>query len=114
MTDRLSKDADIMLCLLYKEYCQRIKNGSSNLQAKMFGGAEEVKESFYPKTSLENVNETLNELSRAGIVIGVHGDGIFQDLYLTDLALAKMENRFADGIHDVLDYLAKIRSILPL
>lgn len=114
MSIKLTKDADALVCLLYKEYCQKRKDGVSKLYAKMFSGSEEIQKTIAPKWSFEDVNEICNELSRVSFLKCLHGDGIVQHCSLTDDAIIYMENRFKDGLDSVLDYLAKIRNILPI
>lgn len=49
MSIELTKDADALICLLYKLYSQQLKNGASKREAMMFGSAEDVQASIAPK-----------------------------------------------------------------
>lgn len=113
MSIKLTKDADALICLLYKEYCQKRKNGTDKFHAKMFDGSEEIQKTIAPKWSFEDTDETCSELSRAGLLDCLYGDNVVQHCSLSDEGIIYMENRFKDGLTQVLDYLSKIKSILP-
>lgn len=114
MTLRLTRDSDALICLLYKHYCQQLKRGISKSDAKQFGGSPEIHKSIAPKWTFENVDETCKELSRAGLLNCYCAENIVWDSSLSDEGIIYMENRFKDGLKDVLEYLEKIRNILPI
>ncbi len=113
MPINLTKDADELICVLYKSYLERRKDGLSKSNAKKFGGYAEIQSKLMPKHSAEDVNETCCELSRAKMVDCFFADDVVQHLWLTDASVIYMESRFKDRIDSVLDYLVKIRSIMP-
>lgn len=114
MTVKLTKDADALFCLLYEKYCQKRKDGLDKFHAKMFSGAEEIQKTITSKWTLEDTNETCNELSRAGFLDCLYGDDIVQHCSISDDGIIYMENRFVNGLDSVLEYLSKIRSLLPI
>lgn len=114
MDIKITKDADALLCLLYKHYRQQLKNDVSKSQAKMFGSCDEIQELIAPKWTVDYVNETLSELSQAELINCLYGDGVVQACGLTNDGIIYMENRFKDGLDSVLDYLGKIKSFLPI
>ncbi|KIP21099.1 hypothetical protein JV16_01593 [Anoxybacillus ayderensis] len=111
---QLTKDADALICLLYKQYCAKLKDGVPKSQAKMFGSSEDIHQTIAPKWSFENVDETCRELHRAGLIECRYGDDIVWFVQLSDLGVIYMENRFKEGLKSVLEYLNKIRNVLPI
>jgi hypothetical protein len=109
----LTKDADTLICLLYKQYCQNLKDGVPKAQAKMFGGSEDIQKTIAPKWTLEHVDETCRELSRSGLLECFYADDMVYQTWLTDTGIIYTENRFKDGLDNVLDYLGKIRNLIP-
>lgn len=109
---RLTKDSDALICVLYKEYLQRRKDGQPKTEAKFFGGASYIQQNFLPKWSEPDVAETCRELSRKEFLSCQDADNTVWIAVLTDEAIIYMENRFKDGFTEVLDYLEKIKSIL--
>lgn len=100
---KLTKDADKLSCAVYKKYLELRKSGISKANAKHFD------ESFYKDIDLlskwldDDVDETLNELKRAGF-IKKYMDGGFQ---LQDDFITYMENRFKNGVLEVSDFITK-------
>ncbi|MBU5440398.1 hypothetical protein KQI42_20605 [Tissierella sp. MSJ-40] len=113
MDIKITKDADVLICLLYKQYCQQRKDGVPKLQSKLFGSSIEVQKSIAPKWTPEEVDETCRELDRAGLIECLYAENIVYEFYLSDTGIIYMENRFQDGLNSVLDYLGKIRNLLP-
>jgi hypothetical protein len=110
----LTKDADALICLLYKQYCQKLKDGVPKTQAKIFGGLEDIQKTIAPKWTLEDLDETCKELDRSGLLKCHYADNIVWFAQLSDTGIIYMENRFKNNLDNVLDYLNKIRNILPL
>lgn len=108
----LTKDSDALICALYKEYLQKRKDGVPKGRAKVFGGASTVRGNLVPKWSVEDVEETLRELSRAKLMTCIYADDTVYEAILSDQGIIYMENRFKNGISGVLEYLEKIKTIL--
>lgn len=110
---QLSKDADALLCLIYKHYLMRRKDGLSKSDAKSVGGSSNIHETISPKMSLEDVDETCRELHRVGLLNCFFADDCVYASSLNDSAIVYMENRFSNGLKSVLDYIDKIKSAIP-
>lgn len=103
----LTKDADKFLCVLYKEYLQRRKNGQSKSSSKEFK-SEEL-EKLFPDECSEDLMEYVAELQQAfNISVDILGG-----ISLSDESLIFMENRFPNGIASILDWMAKIKNAVP-
>lgn len=113
MEIRLTKDADALICLLYKQYCQKRKDGISKDQAKFSGSSRDIQKNITPKWTPDDVDETCRELGRSGLLSIFYADDIAYENRLSDEAIIYMENRFKDGIDSVLDYLGKIKDLIP-
>ena len=99
----LTKDADKMICVIYKSFLQERKSGHSKAEARRFS-KDELKsfpdfESWHP----QDITDTLLEIGRKGFVkIYIGGD-----FELSDPGIIYMENRFKNGILEVTDFISK-------
>ena len=105
----LTKDADKLICVIYKEYLSRRKAGADKRSAKDFGDPFSWPESFSQEFSVNDFSDTLPELKHAGLINLYIHDG-FQ---IKDDAIIYMEQRFPDGISGVLEWMAKFKSAIP-
>lgn len=110
---QLTKEADALLCLLYKSYLEKRENGLSKAHAKHFGSSLDIQASLVTKMSPEDTDETCWELGRLGMLNIQEADDIAYFNILTDQAIIYMENRFKGKVSEVLDYLGKIKGIIP-
>ncbi len=99
----LTKDADKMICCIYKTFLQQRKNGISKAAAREF------KENYFSTNKNfsswveEDLEETLLELGRAGLV-KIYIGGNFE---LTDVGIIYMESRFKNGLVEITDFITK-------
>ena len=105
----LTKDADKLICLLYKDYLQKRKAGSPKSQASYFDSSHNIHEKLCPDLLFEDVDDTCRELSRAGMIHCLWADNIAFSVTLSDEAIIYMENRFKDGLTEILDFIEKIK-----
>lgn len=108
----LTKDSDALICAIYKEYLQRRKSGVPKGDAKSFYGAEKIQKEIVPNWQLADVEETCWELNRKGFLSCRSSNNTIYQAVLQDEAIIYMENRFQNGLSEVLNYLEKIKSIL--
>lgn len=109
MDTKLTKDGDKLICVIYKEYLTRRKDGMDKRRARDFGDPSKWPDSMLSKLTREDISETLPELKRAGFIDLYIHDG-FQ---LKDEAIEYMEQRFPEGISSVLEWLGKIKNAIP-
>lgn len=104
----LTKNADKLICLIYKEYLRRCSNGVAKAQAVNFDVGGENCDAFndFPK---QDFSATLRELKDAGM-LKVY---IYDDFKLEPAGIIYMEQRFPNGISQVLDWLAKLKNAIP-
>lgn len=99
----LTKDADRLLCTIYKEYLLRRKSGISKLDAKNFREFDSWSKELFPHANYDNLKETVCELTKA-LHIPMNMECGF---WLSDEAIVYMENRFRDGMVGVLSFLSQ-------
>lgn len=102
----LTKDADKTLCEIYAAYLNRRDDGTPKNVAKDFSDKNQWPD---PDWTTPDGRESLAELKRAGM-IEIYILGGFA---LTDAAIIYMENRFKNGLSEVLEWIGKITSALP-
>lgn len=112
MNVELTQDAELLLCVLYNHYLEQLGNGKTKSAAKQMGSAEEIFSDLLPEWKYENVLETCWELKRAGMLDCKGADNTVHQSFLTDKSIIFMEKRFKNRINDILDTVAKIKSIL--
>ena len=103
----LTKDAQKLICKLYRNYLEKRKNGISKNQARSFGSSHNIHETLCPELLFEDVDDTCRELSRAGFITCLWADNIADHVFLSDSCIAYMENRFKNGLIEVTDFIAK-------
>jgi len=112
-TVTITNDADALLCVLYKSYLEKRKNGVPKDEAKMFGNHEVIQSELIPKWSQADVKSTIGELHEAGVINTVYGDGLPVFVELLPAGIIGMENRFENNLKTLLDYMAKIKAVIP-
>ena len=97
----LTKDADKMICKIYKSYLEKIRDGMQKRFAKDFMRFEKWSKELFPKDNPNDVHETAKEVCRA-FDMKIYTNGGF---ILNDQTIYYMENRFKDGLKGVVDFL---------
>lgn len=100
----MTKDADKMLCCLYKEYLERVKVGSSKRDARKFTSEYFSENQPFADWHPDDVAMVRSELSRykylkANIIGGVE---------FTEIGISYMENRFKNNLKELTDFISKI------
>lgn len=99
----LTKDADKMLCCLYKEYLQRIKLGNSKTSSRDFYADYTKTDKFLSTWHEDDIATVRNELGRKHFL----KVNILGDFTLTDDAITYMENRFKNNLSELTDFISK-------
>ena len=113
MPVELMKEADAMICVLYKTYLKARKTGKPISESKYLGGDVNIKNSITPKLALDDVTELCWALKRKGLLAADPGDNRANDVRFTDEGLIYMENRFKGKIESVVKWLAKLEAFVP-
>lgn len=104
--EQLTRDAQKLLCSMYRQYLEKRSSGSPKTDANYFGDTHLVHEVFCPSASFEDVDELIWELRRNDYILGDPGDDILSEISITSSGIVFMENRFKNGMKDVLSFLA--------
>jgi hypothetical protein len=107
MKTTLTKDADKLACVIYREYLARLEGGIDKRNAKHFKSGFE--RALLPDESPENFKETLNELCRAFPGTNQYR---YQSISIGDDFIIYMESRFPEGVKQVVETLSTIFGII--
>ncbi len=99
----LTKDTDKLICCVYKTYLERRNNGMLKVDASRFEDNFYTSDEKLSKWHISDVNESLIELSKAKY-IRLTITGAFS---LEPPLLIHMENRFKNGVRDVVEMVSK-------
>ena len=100
----LTKDGDKMICCIYKTFLQQRKNGIPKSSARRFPMDYFKSDEKLSSWLDEDLDDTLLEIGRAGLV-KIYIGGNFD---LTDSGIIYMENRFKNGLNEVVDFISKL------
>ena len=100
----ITKNSYQILCLIYKVYLQRRKDGMSIRQAKNFDTDRAFHSEYIPTIQFDNLYSAIVELNNFGY-LKKYVDGGF---VLTDEGIILMENRFKNNLSEVIDFISKI------
>ncbi len=99
----LTRDADKMICHIYKTFLLLRKDGIPKSQARRYADGYFKSNSAFSSWSSSDCDETMLELARAGL-IKIYIGGNFD---LTDAGIIYMENRFVNGLKELTDFISK-------
>lgn len=103
MNIELTKDTDKILCTLYKTYLERIKSGISKNDAIEFEESSILQKQLFTNISVEDLDFSLIELYKANLIkLDITGCSM-----LAPSAIIYMENRFKNGLSEVIDFISK-------
>lgn len=100
----MTQDADKLLCCIYKSYLERRKSGMSKSDSKKFEDNFYKSDKHLSSWSNDDISDTLEELKKNNHVT-LFIDGSFA---LENDAIIYMENRFKNGLNEVLEILSKV------
>lgn len=103
MPVEITKDSDKFLCIIYKDYLQRRKNGESKTEAKRF--TTDYLESLVPlyQWHPQDIAEARLELGKNHLITNHYGTGFV----IKDEGIFYMENRFKNGLKEITDFISK-------
>lgn len=99
----LTRDADKMICCLYKEYLTRRDHGISKRDSKRFTNEYFKSDIVLSKWQYADISDTKMELGQKKYLHVYIGD----EFEFDDNAIVYMENRFKNGLTEVIDIVSK-------
>ena len=109
MSVELTRDAKNLLKALYSAYQDRIADGVKKDTAKYFSDAQAIYDTVYAQQDLEDLVDTIRELSRAGMMSASWYDNSAYCCRLTDEAVDYMENSFKRIGKTIIDVVGKLK-----
>lgn len=103
----LTKDAEKMICVLYRDYLEKRNDGIPKSKAISFGSSHNIHQKLFPNMVFEDVDDTCRELSRAKLLNCFWADNIAYNVALSDSGIVYMENRFKNNILKITDFISK-------
>lgn len=101
---KLTNDADKLICCIYKEYLEKRKSGISKPEAKEFDGNFYRNIKALSKWNDADISDTLQELHDKEFI----KENILGDFSLLDSTVVYMENRFKNGLSEVMDFISSL------
>ncbi len=107
----LTKDADILICSIYAEYMKRVKNNISKIEANNFNSRLFLSNKVLSKCNPNDLELISLEELRVKKLVSCDILGNFE---LTSNGIIYMENRFKEGLSQVIDYLQNLTGLFGL
>lgn len=99
----ITKDSEKVICYIYKMYIEDRKDGKSKAEARRFNKNFYTNDKDLSKWYYSDISDCLLELANNGYIkIYIGGD-----FDILDSTIVYMENRFKNGLSDVLDLISK-------
>lgn len=102
---QLTRDTDKMFCLIYEEYLNRRKAGGPKSSAIRFNHPEALQSEFLQGIHEDDIFSAVCELDQKGLITR-YIDGSF---LLLDDGIIYMENRFKNGLKELLEYISILK-----
>ena len=109
----LTSEAEVLLSLLYQEYCSRRRSGARIFAASRFGDDSYLQSQIVPNIDLEDLSELLWELRDAGMICASPGDDRVNDIELLRAGVAHMDHRFSRNLKTVSEFVSNFSSLVP-
>lgn len=103
-----NKDGDKLLCIAYKSFLERRKQGFSKSDAAFFEDGYFSSDTYLSKWNEDDIDDTLNQLRKEGMV----KCDIIGNFSITEEGLGYMESRFKDRLDSIIDYISKLTQII--
>jgi len=103
--DDLTNEQKRLLVSMYQEVLSR-QPALSMEQANFFKNSDQLIELFSLDMSSKYVSELCWKLKTKGYIACYRGDNLANDISLSDQTIIYMENKFKNGLKDVLSFLS--------
>lgn len=107
LSTELTKDSYKLLCVLYKDYLEKIKQGHSKSDSSYFGNSDEISTKYFPDSHPEDISNSCWELYRSKYLSCLAGDDIAYEVVITSTGIALMENRFKNNIKEITNFITQ-------
>ncbi|KGR72985.1 hypothetical protein ACVRWQ_00390 [Streptococcus phocae subsp. salmonis] len=111
--DKLTNDAKFLISSMYALYIKRRKEKISKVEARNFQSIDYIKDNIMPEGSYDDILDICFELRRHDYISATPGDDTLYLVSITTDAIAELEVSFKDRLDAVLDYVGKIKNLIP-
>lgn len=108
----VTKDSKRLICEMYYKYLERRDCGISRAESKDFGCDQTLLQILELDWSVDDLNDCCRELERIGM-LKCMWTSVLYHVWLTDSAVAYMENRFVNGAKDVAEIIGHLVGLIP-
>lgn len=99
----MTKDAEKFLCICYRDYLSRVKDGNSKSDSRRFSKNYKNENPNFANWHADDFAETRRELKRLGI-LNVEISGAFSIL---PNGIDYMENRFKNNLKELTEFISQ-------
>lgn len=103
----LTREQKHLLVSMYKEMLSR-RSELSLYDARRFENSDIVRDMFCPDEPYDHVSELCWSLKEKGYIDCYPGDDLADNISITDHTIIYMENRFKNGMKDVISFLTSL------
>jgi len=111
---RITRDADAFICVLYREYLKSRKAGKTIDESVSFGDDDRIQSTLFPKWDVDDVTRICWYLAGKDLLVARPGDNKANCVSLSEDGIVYTENRFPEGIAQVLSAIAKLASLVAV
>lgn len=104
----MTKDADTMICCLYKEYLERVKIGSPKKDSRKFKPEYFSSNLPFSNWHSSDIDMTKSELVRLSYLKA----DIIGNISFTDDGISYMENRFKNNLKELCECISKLTNLV--
>lgn len=111
---KLTKEANYLICILYKEYLERRQCGVPREDAGTFRGSKYIHNEFLSEWQYKDVVAACQELDEVGLLRCYCSDSNVLRIKFESRGIAYMESSFQRNISSVIDCLTNIKKLISL
>lgn len=112
MLKKLDSDSKYLLCVCYLSYLGKKEKGISEYYSRRTALPVVVHQTFMPEWSLDDLDDSYYELSRAGFLVTLYDGNVIRKSKLTNSAIDFMGNRFKNGYKEIMNFMAGLKKMI--
>lgn len=101
----ITNESKAVLYEMYNYYSMQRKCGKPKREAVYFGSACKIRDTLFPESPLSDMEDSLFELKRNGLINGQLGDNSIECCTLTDFAIISIEKLPAGSLLTLSKFL---------
>lgn len=109
----LTSEAEALLMIFYREYCQRRSSGVRISAASYFGDGSAIHAQLAPHLSEDDLSDLCSELCGADMILADFADDHVIDVRISRYGVGWLDHRFSRNLKTVSEFLANLATFLP-